>query len=197
MDGGVARERILNALVKLVAEDGYADVTVERVVARADVSEADFRRAFDDLDACLLAVVDMAAQGAIRTVQEAAAAAARGAPLRDLGERLEHVFEPSLRALLDCAASKPDLARVVLVEVATIGARGLAKRDAALERFVQVLEDALPDQPERPSQLVSEMVVGGIHELLQRRARIEDTASLPELAPALTAVWLPVLRGAR
>jgi AcrR family transcriptional regulator len=197
MDGGVARERILNALVELVARDGYSGVTAERVAERAGVSPADFSRTFDDLDACLLAVVDMAAQGAIRAVQQAAAEAARTTPMRDPDERLEHIFEPSLRALLACVAAKPDRARVCLVEVATIGARGLAKRDAALERFVQLLEDALPEQPERPSQLVSEMVVGGIHELLQRRARIRDTAGLPELAPALTAVWLPVLRGAR
>ncbi|MET0973950.1 MAG: hypothetical protein ABWY95_11070, partial [Thermoleophilaceae bacterium] len=65
------------------------------------------------------------------------------------------------------------------------------------ERFVQLLETALPDLPGRPSQLASEMVVGGIHELLQRRARTRDTDGLPDLAPALAAIWLPMLTSTR
>jgi AcrR family transcriptional regulator len=195
MDGPLARERILSAMVELVAAHGFADLTIERVAGHAEVSEAEFEREFRDLEACLLAVLDETARHAARLVQRAAADAARGLPTSDPAQRLEVVFEPSLAALLRCAAGQPELTRVCVVDVATIGTRGLAKRDAVLERFVQLLEQTLPDLPERPSQLASEMVVGGVHELLQRRARIGDMAELPNLAPALAAVWLPVLRG--
>lgn len=195
MDGPLARERILSAMVELVAAHGFADLTVERVAAHAGTSEAEFEREFPDLEACLLAILDDTARHAARLVQRAAAQAARELPAADAPRRLEVVFEPSLSALLECAAAQPELTRVCVVEVATIGSRGLAKRDAVLERFVQLLEQALPDLPERPSQLASEMVVGGIFELLQRRARIGDTAGLPRLAHALAAIWLPVLRG--
>jgi AcrR family transcriptional regulator len=195
MDGPLARERILSAMVELAAAHGFADLTVERVAGHAGVSEAEFEREFADLEACLLAVLDDTAQDAARLVQRAAAEAARGLQTDDPAPRLELVFEPSLAALLRCAASRPELTRVCVVDVATIGTRGLAKRDSVLERFVQLLEQALPDLPERPSQLASEMVVGGVHELLQRRARIGDLAELPSLSHALAAVWLPVLRG--
>jgi AcrR family transcriptional regulator len=197
MDEDPARERILDAMVDVVAVHGYADVTVERVITHAGVSEEEFERSFADLETCLLAVLDRTASHAIRIVQRAAARAVREVPVTDAQEQVELVFEPSLHALLSCAAKQPELTRVCVVEVATIGSRGLAKRDAALERFVQLLEQALPDLPERPSQLASEMVVGGIHELLQRRARIGDLAELPQLSPALAAIWLPVLRGTR
>ncbi len=196
MDGPLARERILSAMVELVAAHGFADLTIERVAAHAGVSELEFEREFQDLEACLLAVLDDTASYAARLVQRTAAQAARELAVADAGRRLELIFEPSLAALLECAAQQPDLTRVCVVEVATIGSRGLAKRDAVLERFVQLLEQTLPDLPDRPSQLASEMVVGGIHELLQRRARLGDTAGLPDLAHALAAVWLPVLRGA-
>ncbi len=191
------RTRILDAMVDVVAVHGYAAVTVERVTTHAGVSSEEFERSFEDLESCLLAVLDRTATHAIRVVQRAAAQAVRKLPVKDAREQVELVFEPSLHALLSCVADHPELTRVCVVEVATIGSRGLAKRDAALERFVQVLEQALPDLPERPSQLASEMVVGGIHELVQRRARIGDLAELPQLSPALAAIWLPVLRGAR
>jgi AcrR family transcriptional regulator len=196
MDGGSARQRILGAAIELIAEDGYVDASAESVAARAGVSRDEFERCFPDLEACVLAIVDDATEEAIGVVREAATNALEHAPAHDVSRRIEQVFEPSLQALLECAARQPALTRVCVIEVATIGSRGLARRDAALERFVQLLEKAIPDLPERPSQLASEMVVGGIHELLQRRARIGDTAELPQLAPALAAVWLPLLRGA-
>jgi AcrR family transcriptional regulator len=196
MDGPSERERILSAMVELVAAHGFADLTLERVAGHAGVSEAEFAGEFPDLEACLLAILDDTAQHATRLVQRVAAQAAREIPANDVREQVERVFEPSLFALLDCAARQPELTRVCVVEVATVGSRGLAKRDAVLERFVQLLEQALHDLPERPTQLASEMVVGGIHELLQRRARLGQTAGLPGLSSALAAIWLPVLRGA-
>jgi AcrR family transcriptional regulator len=198
MNGGPAREPILGALVELVAAEGYLSVTTDCVLERAGVSQVEFDALFPDLESAMLEALDAAADRAIRRVRHVAAQAARDLPIRAGAEqRIDLVFEPALRALLECAAGAPDVTRVCVVEVATIGARGLARRDAALERFVQLLESTLPDLPNRPSQLASEMVVGGIHELLQRRARLADTDRLPELAPELAAIWLPVLTGAR
>jgi AcrR family transcriptional regulator len=197
MNGGAARDPILDALVELVAAEGYSHVTVDRVLARAGTTWTDFEAHFSDLDAAMLDALDAAADRAIRRVRHAAAEAVRDAPMRSAADRIELVFEPALRALLECAAAAPGMTRLCVVEVATIGERGLARRDAALERFVRLLETTLPDRPDRPSQLASEMVVGGIHELLQRRARLGQTDGLPELAPALAAFWLPVLSSVR
>lgn len=197
MNGGAARDPILDALVEVVAAEGYAHVTIDRVLARAGVSRAEFDDLFPDLDAAMLEALDVVADRALRHVRHVAAEALRGAPAASAEQRICLAFEPALRALLACAAATPNVTRLCVVDVATIGTRGLVRRDAALERFVQLLETTLPDLPNRPSQLASEMVVGGIHELLQRRARTGETAGLGELAPALAAIWLPVLTGAR
>lgn len=197
MNGGAARDSILDALVELVAAEGYPNVTVDRVLARARVTWAEFGAIYADLDAAMLDALDVVADRALRRVRRVAAQTLRGVSVTSAEQRMCLVFEPALRALLECAEATPNVTRLCVVDVATIGARGLVRRDAALERFVQLLESALPDLPNRPSQLASEMVVGGIHELLQRRARTAETDGLQELAPALAAIWLPVLTGAR
>lgn len=197
MNEGAARESILGALVELVAAEGYLNVTTEHVLVRAGATQAQFDALFPDLESAMLEVLDVAAERSIRRVRQVAAQASREVPVRSAEQQIELVFEPALRALLECAAKAPDTTRLCVVEVATVGARGLARRDAVLERFVQLLETTLPDVPDRPSQLASEMVVGGIHELIQRRARVAETDRLPDLAPALAAIWLPMLTGAR
>lgn len=197
MDAGPARQPILDALVELVGATGYAQLTVDDVVEAAGVTREAFDACFPDLEAAMLAALDGGANRALDRVRRAAATAAREVPGGRPDEHVERVFEPALRAVLECAAAAPAMTRLCLVEVTTIGTRGLARRDAVLERFVQLLEMMLPDLPGRPSQLASEMVVGGIHELVQRRARLDDTAGLPTLAPALAAIWLPMLTGSR
>lgn len=189
--GDSPRERILSAMVDLAATEGYAAVSVDRLTAHAAVTLGDFERGFDDLESCLLAAFDVGAEEAIRQVTAAALQAEGPDPVR----RIEVVLERGLRALLECMSAAPALTQVCLVEVAAVGSRGLARRDATLERFARLLEVQMATVAQRPPPLASEMVVGGVHEVLQRRVRRGDTGRLPELAPALAKVWLPVLRG--
>jgi AcrR family transcriptional regulator len=57
--GGDARARMLDALVELVCERGYGNVSVGLVVARARTSRRTFYEQFDDLRECLEAVLDL------------------------------------------------------------------------------------------------------------------------------------------
>jgi hypothetical protein len=105
-------------------------------------------------------------------------------------------FEAGLQALLSAAAEQPDLARLCLVEAPGLGARALERKDAGMQRFVDWLRHDVAPGEGALSGLAAEMVVGGIYEVLQRKARVEDVARLPELADELRQLWLPVLRGA-
>lgn len=189
--GESTRERILAAMVDLAVTEGYAAVNVDRLTARAGATPEDFERCFDDLESCLLAAFDAGAEEAIRRVTAAALQADGPDPAR----RIEAVFERGLRALLECVSTAPDLSRICLVEVAAVGSRGLARRDATLERFAKLIEIHTTTLFARPPPLASEFVVGGVHEIVQRRVRTGDTGGLTELAPALAQVWLPILRG--
>jgi hypothetical protein len=113
------------------------------------------------------------------------------APEADIGIR----FDAALSAVLEAAAAQPDLTRLCLVEAPGLGAGALARKDTGLQRFVDLLDSELAaTRGGEAPPLVSEMVVGGIYEVLQRVALKGEIASAPELAAPLGELWLPALR---
>lgn len=141
----------------------------------------------DSLDSRLLAAVDAAYEHA---ADRAASAVRELGDASDLAER----FEAALRAVLATAAAHPDQTRLCLVEAPGLGAGAVASREAGLQRFVDLLDREL-GRGGPPPPLVSEMVVGGIYEVMQRTARGGEMGRLPELADQLSELWLPALRG--
>jgi AcrR family transcriptional regulator len=180
------RGRVLSAMVEVVTHDGYRSATVDRVLQRANVAWPEFVGLFGDLDSCLLATLDAG--------MEQAWARASAATRED--DALEACFERGLREVLELVAAQPGLARVCLVEASALGARAVERREAGLQRFVDSLERRLEhgEGTGPPSTLAAEMVVGGIHEVVQRKVRAGETAGLPALAGELTRLWLPALR---
>lgn len=141
------------------------------------------------LDSRLLQKVDAAFASAAERVAETFGAAD---PETDIGD----AFEAALRAVLEAAAADPDTTRLCLLEAPGLGARALERKDAGLQRFVDLLDGELARrQGGQAPPLVSEMVVGGIYEVVQRAVRAGDIAGLPELAGQLRQLWLPALRG--
>lgn len=186
------RGRALAAMVDVVAHGGYREATVDRVLERARISWAEFIRLFEDLDGCLLETLSAGLESAALQAERAAAACG---PDADVGT----VFEAALRAVLDAAAARPDLTRLCLVEAPALGARALERRQLGLQRFVEVLERRLGEPSARrgaPAGLAAEMVVGGIHEVVQHKVRAGEIRQLPELVDELRQLWLPALRGA-
>ncbi len=56
------RRRILEATADLVAEQGYQETTIEKIVRRAKVGYATFYKNFDDKEAAFLALLDAATE---------------------------------------------------------------------------------------------------------------------------------------
>ena len=123
------RERILRAMVEVVAERGYADASVELLVARAGVSRRAFYGCFANREGCFGELLDLVSARALDLV---ACAFTRDVSWQD-GVRSALV---SLLAFLDC---EPLLARVWLVESLAAGAWALERRErnlAALRALV-------------------------------------------------------------
>lgn len=182
--GESPRGRALRAMVAVVADGGYRGATADRVVARAGIDWPAFVDLFGELDGCFLATLDAGHRCAADRAREAVASLGPGATRRA-------ALGPMLDAALGAAAAKPDLARLCLVEAPVLGAPALERRAAGLQRFVDML-DALPGD----RGLTSEMIVGGIYEIVQRRAREAPIERLPELAGELRRLWLPALQDA-
>ena len=180
------RGRTILALADLVASDGNEQVSVERLLERARVTRGDFERDFGDLDGCFLAAFDAGADYALRRAAAAAAEAEAEARLDAASTaRLDSKFESALQAVLECMASAPALARLCLVDVLLLGVPALERRDRMMRDFVALLDSHLDGDSSPP--LVFEMIVGGTHDLLERRVRAGDIEGLPEPHPSWPA----------
>ena len=65
------RRRILEATADLVAEQGYAETTIEQIVRRAKVGYATFYKHYADKQEAFLALLDAAVERTVYVVEEA------------------------------------------------------------------------------------------------------------------------------
>jgi AcrR family transcriptional regulator len=174
------RERLLDAIANVVAEKGYAATRVADITEYAGVSRKTFYELFDDKDDCFLAAYDAITALLMDRMAVGLAAVAEGT----WEEQVSALLGEFLRFL----ASEPAFARMCIVEVLGSGARGLARRDAAIEAFFPVVDQIPRSQPDAErwlSPMTPVFVVGGILEVVYAAIRRGETASLPELEPEL------------
>ena len=201
-------------MIGLVAERGYAAVTVADVVASARVSKRTFYQHFADREDCFLAAYVAAAEGPLTRIAEAVAPAVEadpGAPAPDLAAEVD----AATRAYLEALAQQPELTRTLLTEISGLGHRGWRVRREVLNRFADQLSalvalgaerwaagggDGVPGLVgvrglPRPTAVA---LVGGINELVLDAVEDGRGDRLGELAPTVTGLVLAVLdRAAR
>jgi AcrR family transcriptional regulator len=115
------RAKLLEAMVQVVADKGYATATVADAVRLAKVSRGTFYELFESKQACL----DAAYRLGTDVLEERVREAVRGAA--DWREELRL----GLRAYLQTLSAEPRFARIHLLEWQVLG----AEREAALRRF--------------------------------------------------------------
>ena len=174
------RERLLDAIANVVAEKGYSATRVADITEYAGVSRKTFYELFDDKEDCFLAAYDAITALLMDHMAGGLAAVAEGS----WEEQVSALLGEFLRFL----ASEPAFARMCIVEVLGSGARGLARRDAAIEAFFPVVDQIPRSQPDAErwlSPMTPVFVVGGILEVVYAAIRRGDTAGLPELEAEL------------
>jgi AcrR family transcriptional regulator len=172
-------ERALRAFAVLIAEQGYAETTVDQVVARAAMSASTFYANFAGKEEALIAAIDSAAA---QTLAAALPAARRS------GEWATGIGA-AIAALLRFLASRPALARLLTVEVYAAGPRALERRSAALGPLAELLAEGYERSPQTPA-IALEAIGGGICTLAYRQVRDSGPQSLPALAPIGTYIAL-------
>ncbi|HKE77865.1 MAG TPA: TetR/AcrR family transcriptional regulator [Solirubrobacteraceae bacterium] len=172
------RERILGAVAETVMDMGYVATAVEDIIATAGVSRRTFYNLYRNKEEAFLAAYD---DGVTRLFDAVEIAYGKGETWRERARN-------GLRAFLESLAMAPELAHLSIVDVLAAGPAALEKRDAAMQRFAEMMEDgraAAGDDVAVP-RMASEIVVGGIHEVIYSRMLRNETASLPALLPELT-----------
>ena len=172
------RERLLAATVVAIAERGYEQTPVADLLKLSGISRTTFYQHFPGgKEECLLAAVDAALATAHGSVAEACGGEG------DWDARTTAGFDSLALTLVD----QPAAARIALVDVYSTGAAGLDHADEGLSSFAWLLTEALGQSPERaavPPSIVSGLA-GGIRKVLDSRVSAGETATLPDLMPAL------------
>jgi AcrR family transcriptional regulator len=183
---GSQRERIVAAIVEVVAERGYARASVGLVVERARVSRRTFYELFPGgLDDGLMAVMDMALQriGVLL------------APRLEEGAWQDGV-RAALAALLVFFDSEPALTRVCIVETLGAGQAVVEHREGVVRAFRTLIVTRIEREIPRVPPLVAESAVASIMGVIYARIVADEQQPLIKLlGPLMSTVVAPFAAG--
>jgi AcrR family transcriptional regulator len=171
------RERLLAAVVRVTAANGYESTSVADILEEAGVGRESFYELFEDKKDCLLAARAILIEDLGTTVATAYAGPGTWADrIRD-----------ALAAMLDWLAADPAAARVVFVELAAIGADSRELFRADFARFTKLMADGL-ERPEPVPGLprATGLAVGAALARVYEEVVRDRTTELPLLLPELT-----------
>jgi AcrR family transcriptional regulator len=176
---------LLEAMVEEAACRGYPAVTIGHVVERARVARRTFYEHFESKEACFLAAYDYTAEQIIGPLTAAFN------PVDDVLARADAYVGAALQAL----ASRPALARMLVIEVGAGGAAAIDHRLEMHRRVAAGLVELNSRTRERGVEVaeLSESralaIVGALVELMH--AGIHDRG--PERLPELRAELAPIV----
>jgi AcrR family transcriptional regulator len=182
------RERLIRAMLRCVASDGYAATSIPRVAALARVSPNTFYALFDDKAGCFLAGIDEQAGVLLGEI-------VRAAEGRDWLEGLR----ASVRVYLAWWRDRPEETWAYTVELPAAGERAAAQRRRTYARFEALFEaSAAHARAQRPelaevSPLAVRMLVAGLTEVVADEVRAGRLDRLGELEDALVDVIVHTL----
>lgn len=172
------RERLSEALLDVVCEQGYRGATIAAVCHRAESDPGEFARAFGSKEE---AFVEVYTEKVNLFLAAAASACA-----------LERGWRDGLRAGAYAAArwlrDHPREARFCILEVLGAGEAAQLQREETLRRLAAFVDEGrgLLDGTQYVSPAFAGAIVGAISEMLLRRlAEGEDLAELVDLVPEL------------
>lgn len=182
------RGRLLNGMLEVVAENGYAAATVGAVLSRAHISRQTFYEHFTDKQDCFLAAFDRSADRFAALIERSL-----GSPHEPVPVRLDRIFDAYLGAL----AGNPVNARVFMIEIYAAGYPAVSRRLARSEAFAMVLADAITTGRRWRGGLdplfVARAMTGAVSGLVTERINAGDIEGLPELRPRIVALAAALL----
>jgi AcrR family transcriptional regulator len=171
------RERVLTAVVDVVAERGYEATTVADVIKAARISRRTFYEHFRDKEDCFLAAYEMVSDHLVESMTAAAGS------FEDWPQQMR----AALATMLELFATEPEVARVCMIESLAAGGRVVARHRETMQRFAELLRTGRPrptgERP--PPPMTEEALVGGIVSLIVREIANGRTAQLEQLLDEL------------
>jgi AcrR family transcriptional regulator len=186
------RTRLMAAFTGLLAERGYAGVTIGLLAARAAVSRAVFYEHFADKEACMLAAYDHFAEAVAEAIS----------PQPGDGASWSDFIAASISGYIGLLDRDPTAARAFIVEMDAAGPTARRRRREAIHAFAGLLAQrhaairarnpSLGPIPE-PVYLALTLAV---RELVHESLATEPGAPLRRLLPDLRFLLTAVVEGA-
>ena len=171
------RERLLAAVVRVIAAKGYESTTVADILDAAGVGRESFYELFDDKRQCMLTAHGLLVDDLVTRVE---AAYATSDPWEDR-------VREGLAAVLEWFASSPDVGRFTLIEVSAIGPASLERFEVEFNRFVSLLDDGRGEgAPEPQIPLAASLAIGATFARVYEAVVCGRTSELPDMLPELT-----------
>jgi AcrR family transcriptional regulator len=169
------RDRLYDALVRTVAEHGYADASVSDICRAAGVTRPAFYEHFSGKQAAFLAAYEHGTGVMFRMMRQA----------YEAEREWSRATRAGLKVLLEVLASVPAFAVMAVVEVEAVGPAGRLARADLLGRFAEFFAAApgLPPGIDRDGFI--EAVVGGVNTAVYGQIAAGRVAELPALLPML------------
>jgi len=174
------RRRIMDAVAELTAEQGYEATKISDIVRRAGVARKTLYDNFEGKEEVFLAAFDAARDEVLRQVREAAAEA---------GDDWRAKVEAGLAAFLGYVAEEPTLARMCMIEALSATPTTTQRYEDALETFVEMTKETLPDDTRLP-ETIAETIIGGVAWIVYQQIRRGEAERAEDLLPELTEFML-------
>lgn len=169
------RDRLYDALVRTVAEHGYADASVSDICRAAGVTRPAFYEHFTGKQAAFLAAYGHGTSVLFRMMRQAYQSETEWSRATRAG----------LKVLLEVLASVPAFAVMAIVEIEAVGPEGRQARAALLGRFAEFFVMAPELTPGVDRAGFVEAVVGGVYAAIYGQVAAGRGAELPRLLPML------------
>lgn len=179
------RDRLLDGLVRTVADKGFARARVSDICQAAGVTRPVFYELFDGKEDAFV-VAHRHGTDQLLAAMDTAFGAAADWP---------SAVRSGLAAMLAILASAPAFAVTAVVEADAAGPAGRGERDRLLARFHRFFVGA-PDEVPFPRDELIATVVGGAYTALHRWVAEGRARELPALLPTLTYYTLSPFIGA-
>lgn len=173
------RQRLIQAMLALVGERGYAATSVPAVATAARVARNTFYEFFPDKESCFVVACAEAAGDVIATMET-------------FGIESDWVVgvRGGMRVWLQWWQDRPGFARAYLVELPLVGEGAVRQRELAYKRFEQLfarlgarIRRERPELPPLPD-FVPRILVYALIELVAAEVRAGRTAQLTQIEDA-------------
>jgi AcrR family transcriptional regulator len=188
---------MIDATIEVVGEKGYAELTVADVIKRAGVSRRAFYEHFANREACFLATYDTIMAESSAVVAGAFAGGNGHSNGSGSGDGIAAGVHGAIEAICKRALRRPDVLRVLMVEIGTAGPEGIARREQLGVAYENALRGRL-GLPLRPGPIPNPVlrgVIGGLSAVLYNHMQGARRKQLLELVPGLvkwaTSYWPP------